>query len=177
VLLETYAPNSNRLIAAFVTPADLAVLQTGRVPLSKQYAMVEVPRSAEFLDLNDELFGQIRLNVSQQYEGNVELDVKNGVDEVNEKEKALTGKESNLRIDKPIQLGRFFAKPNADGFGMILPVSGNGVKLQRAMGVALVRVNHRLLFIYLYMDYNGEDTVRLVRATLENWTDAILKAN
>ena len=177
VLLETFAPNSNRLIAAFIAPQDLAILQTGKVPMPSQYALVEVPRGAEFVDVNDDQFGQVREGLSQQYEANLESGLKKGTDEVNEKEKALTGKESNLQIDKPTQLGRFFTKPNADGFGMILPLSGNGISLRRAMGFALLRVNHRILFVYFYMDYKDEDTVKVVRATLEKWTDAILTAN
>ncbi len=177
VLLEPYAPNSNRLIAAFVPPGDLTALQAGKAPLSKQYAMVEIPRTAEFVNVNDELFKQIRQSLSQQFEGNLEANVKKGEGEVNQKEKAITGKEGDVKIDKPTQLGRFFTKPNADAYGMILPVSENGITLQRAMSLAIIKVNNRVLFTYLYIDYKDEDTIKQLRATVEQWTDAILGAN
>ena len=99
VLLEPYAPNSNRLIAAFMTPDDLTALQAGKVPMSKEYALVEIPRTAEFLKIDSALFEQLRQSLSQQYGGGVESNVKSGEEELNQRLKSLTGREQDIKID------------------------------------------------------------------------------
>lgn len=177
VLLEPYAPNANRLIAAFLTLDDLQVLHTGKVPLSSQYAFVQVPRSAEFVDVDDQAFKQLLDGFDQQFAANVDANLKDGEEELNQRLKALTGKQQDIKLDAPVKLGRFFTKPDADAYGMIMPVSGNGITLQRAMSLCIMNVNHRIVFTYLYMDYKNEDTIKQLRASMEQWTDAILKSN
>ena len=77
----------------------------------------------------------------------------------------------------PVQLGRLFSKRDAYGIGMIMPLSMGGINMKMGMGIALMRVKQRLLFVYLYAEYKNEDTVKWLRKTTDDWADAILKAN
>ena len=46
-----------------------------------------------------------------------------------------------------------------------------------AVAIVVLRVQSRVLYLYLYSIYNGETTVQGLLNTSEQWADAILKAN
>jgi hypothetical protein len=46
-----------------------------------------------------------------------------------------------------------------------------------ACGFAVLRVKERVLFAYLYHNYESPDTVRSLRKDTETWADLILAKN
>ena len=50
VLAEPLVPTNNRLVAAFLQPADLDTLRSGTAAELGRYALVEIPRRAEFAE-------------------------------------------------------------------------------------------------------------------------------
>ena len=82
-----------------------------------------------------------------------------------------------MTLDKPMQLGVFFSKPNACSFGIIQQISAVGSSVKMVAGITILRVQNRLLYAYIYSAYKDEDSVQWVRKTSEQWADAILKAN
>ncbi|HEY2860603.1 MAG TPA: hypothetical protein VGJ21_19445 [Terracidiphilus sp.] len=177
VLLEPLAPTSNRLVAAFVTPDDLKKLLTSASTNLTRYALVEVPRRAEFTDVTPELFKQVDESFGAQLGAQTEATTKDSQDELNRRLKALGGGSTSITLDKPLMLGTLFAKPDAGGYGEILPLAVNGATIKMAAGVTILRVRQRILFIYLYAPYKDETSVDWIRATGEKWVDAILAAN
>lgn len=177
VLLEFLAPSNNRLVAAFVLPDELKVLQAGNVPNLSTYALVEVPRRAEFSDINSDLFKQIVDTLSTQFGATVESSLKGQQDALNERLKALNSGAATVTLDKPVQLGSFFSRPDEAGFGMIISVAAKGTPTNLVMGMAVVRVHDRILMAYLYTEYKDAATVQWTRTTTEHWADAILAAN
>lgn len=176
VVVEILAPASNRLVAAFVHPEDLQKLTGGSADLS-QYALVEVPRRAEFATVTPELFKQVSDGMAQQFGALVNDTIKDSQEELNRKLKSLSGKESNITLDKPLMLGTLFSGPDASGFGMILQLDVNGTQKKMAAGVTVIRVRERILFLYTYAEYVNEDTVKWIRTTSEQWAASVLKAN
>lgn len=177
VLVEPIVPVNNRLIAAFVQPTDLDSLRSGHAPSLSLYALVEVPRRAEFSDVNADDFKQIADSMATQFNSGVDVTVKDQQDELNRRMKALNSSSAPISLDKPIQLGTLFCKPNACAYGLIMAVSSGGSSKKMAMGVILLRAQARVLFLYTYADYKGESTVQSIRTTDEHWADAILAAN
>jgi hypothetical protein len=98
-------------------------------------------------------------------------------DEANHKLKEGRGLSESLTIDKPVQLGQFFSKPDAIGFGMITPVTFATTSKKMVTGMNILRVQNRLIYAFVYAAYKDDDTVQWVRKTSEAWADAILKAN
>jgi hypothetical protein len=179
VLLEHLAPDTNRLIAGYVLAGDAANLRAGVATGASRYALVETLRRAEFAEVDAASFKQISATLSQQYgtgQDNPRTDVKPLQDELNHKLKAL-GATNEVALDKPVQLGAFFSKPDAYCFGMITPISGGGSSINMVSAVITLRVQNRLLYAYVNARYAGDDSVRWVRNTSEQWADAILKAN
>jgi len=177
VVLETLAPATNRLVAAFNRPEDLhQILAGGDAPLAR-YALVEVPRLAEFVDIDSATFKTVADNVATQFGANLEADVKTAQDDLNHNLKELNSKSTTVAIDKPFPIGTLFSKPDAAAFGMIESVSKQGPETKMAVVIVVLRAQNRVLFLYLYSIYKDESTVQWLRNTSEQWADAVLAAN
>jgi hypothetical protein len=177
VLFETFAPNTNRLIAAFVLPSEAAALRTGGTEDVSTYALVEVPRAAEFKEITPEIFKQVAEAVGTEFGANLDADIKAGTDELNQRLKDLNSSVAGITMDKPVPLGTLFAASDEDGFGLLMQASAQGSTVKMAMAVVLVRVQDRVVFGYLYTTYKDADTVRWLSTKSRAWADAILKAN
>jgi hypothetical protein len=177
VLLEPLVPINNRLVAAFLQPADLDTLRSGASAGLGQYALVEITRRAEFADVSPEIFKQIADAVAAQFGAQVDATLKDQQDELNRRLKALGSSTSDITLDKPVQLGALFTKPDAASYGMIMPVSSGGKTKKMAMGMLVMHVQSRVLLVYLYCEYKDQSTIDWLRTTDEKWADSILQAN
>lgn len=176
VVLELLAPNQNRLLAAFLLPEELKAVIAGPTSLSR-YALVEVPRRAEFATVTPASFKQISDGMAQQFGASMDATLKDQEEEVNRRIKIYSSSAPTITMDKPFMLGTFFAKPDASSFGMILQLASNGAPKKMAAAVTIIRVQERVMFLYIYTSYVNDDSVKWVRTTAEQWTDAVLKAN
>ena len=176
VVLEPLAPVNNRLIAAFVMPEVMSVLRTGGFPPLHEYALVEVPRRAEFADVTPEVFAQITGAMKTQLAGEINGTLQEQQDEVNRRLKNL-GSTNSVSLQNPVQLGEFFSKPNAAAFGMIMPVSSKDRTVKMAMSAGVLRVHNRVLVAYIFSEYKDPNTISHLRAMSEQWADSILRAN
>jgi hypothetical protein len=176
VMFEPLAPTNNRLVAAFVLPEVLPTIRTGGIPPLHQYALVEVPRRAEFSKVDAETFKQITDAVGKQFTGDLSGPVQEQVEESNRRLKAL-GSTTTVTMTEPVQLGAFFVKPDAVAYGMIMPISAKDVTVKMATAICVIRVHDRAIFGFVYSVYQNESTVAWLRSTAEQWTDAVLKAN
>jgi hypothetical protein len=179
VLLEPMVPDTNRLIAAYLLAGDATNLRAGSPKGLSRYALVETMRRAEFAEVDAASFKEISATVAKQFGANQDsqaTDLKKQQDELNHKLNAV-GAANEVTLDKPVQLGAFFSKPDAYCFGMIAPISGGGSSVKMVSGVTFLRVQNRLVYAYVYASYTGDDSVQWVRNTSEQWADTILKAN
>ena len=60
---------------------------------------------------------------------------------------------------------------------MVMPITVDGVAKKVAMSMIVIRIQQRMLFLYVFDEYKDESSVQWVRATGEHWTDATLQAN
>jgi hypothetical protein len=175
VLFEVTVPDMNRLVAAFVPSSNLAGLRTPKNQL-KQYALVEVSRRAEFLDVGLSDFNLLAGNLGKQMGSIADVHRQENEDLFNRRMKAMNLNQK-LTLGKPVMLGALFSKDNAAGFGMVEQVTVNGNSAKMMVATVLLRVKNRVLFAYLFTEYKDEQTVNWSRKTSEQWADAILVAN
>lgn len=177
VLMDSSVPDTNRLLAAFLSAEDFVNVRSGISKGANRYALVENLRRAEFIDVDADTFKQVSNSVAQQFGATLNASVKDEEEELNRKLKAMRGSDTTMTLDKPMQLGVFFSKPNACSFGIIQQISAAGSSVKMVAGVTILRVQNRLIYAYLYSAYKDEDSVQWVRKISEQWADAILKAN
>jgi hypothetical protein len=175
-LFNLVVPNSNRLVAAYLPAQDLAHLRAKTEGGLSKYALVEALRSAEFSDIDSSDFSTLVNTLGNQMGSIVNADFEESEAQFNRRMKTLKLNEK-LSLGKPVMLGLLFTQKNAVGFGMITPVTINGVTKKMVMATILLRVRQRLLFAYVFAQYKDEQTADWTRKTAEQWTDAILVSN
>jgi len=177
VLFENLAPTTNRLIAAFIEAPDLDSIRSQGSTALNRYALVEVPRRAEFANVTIDQFKEITNSLASQLGVKVDESIKDQQDEINRRLKALGSNVPDITLEKPVQLGTLFSKPDACAYGMIMAISSGGKTKKMMIGVTTLRVQSRVLVIYTYNEYKDESSVQWVRTTDEHWADVILQAN
>jgi len=175
-IMEILVPSTNRLLAAFVPTDDLPRLTKGDAKLvMSKYGMAQVPRRGEHMDCRTSDFKIVTDKMKKQFGNIIGSATKEAEEEFNRRMKSLDLDEATMSLGKPTQIGCLFSKQDAYGFGMIMPVSIGGDTITMGMGAALLRINKRLIFVYLYAEYESEETVKWLRKMTEEWADAILK--
>ena len=108
-----------------------------------EYALVEVPRRAEFSEVTPEIFKQIVDGTAKAFGTNLDQSLKVSEEDTNRRLKALNSSAAAVSVDKPVYLGTLFAKPDAHGFGMTMAESAKGATVKVVMGVAVLRVQNQ----------------------------------
>ena len=179
VLFEHDAPDTNRLVAAFLPSENIVKLPAGSPEGFPRYAFLETLRQAEFVDVDETAYKQVAVAVAKQFGSSPDapaLDLKAFQDEVNHKLKAV-GVTSDVSLKDPVMLGTFFSKPNALGVGMLMEVGAGGKTKKVLVGTTFLRAKNRLLYASVFAEYKGDESAAWVHKVAEQWADAILKAN
>lgn len=180
--MDRFVPPYNRLIAAFV-PFDQLGSSNGKTP--DRIALVAVSRQFESKNISESDFKMIVQDVAKQFDTTAESYANNNEEEFNQKLKALDLENVKVTFDKPISLGALFSLPNAAGFGTILKVSAsNSVpspavesSSTKALSVLFVRLKNRVVFAYIFADYENRETASWIRQASEDWCKAMLAVN
>jgi hypothetical protein len=176
--MDIFVPQSNRLLSAYVLTGDLPHLfKEEKSYLMARYALVEVPREGENMDCEVSDFKQVTDGLKESIGNTFSTLSKESEDEFNSRMKSLDLADMQVKIGQPVQLGCFFSKNDVIGFGMLMGYEIGGSNIKMGMAVILMRVNKRLLFVYLYAEYKNDETIKWLRNTGEKWSDEILKAN
>lgn len=177
VLFDRIVPDSNRLVAVFLTADDLEQVRAQKAPALSNYGMIQVLRRAEFADFTPEMFAQIADAMGQQFGAVANGTLQMQQDALNRRVKAFDENAATINLDHPVPLGSFFSRKDEAGFGMIMGASANGQTKRLVAGIAIVRVHNRFLYAYVYNEMKGEPSVQAIRVATERWADAILAAN
>lgn len=81
------------------------------------------------------------------------------------------------QLDTRTSLGRLFSKSNAYGYGVLIKDKREDETAYVVAGFAIIRVNDKMLSIYLYAPYKDANTLTWIQKTTERWSDAILASN
>jgi len=183
--MEQFVPPYNRLIAGFVNADDASKVGPGVVKAPPRIAMMSVSPQYESTDIREDGFRMIVDNVRKQFDVTAENYAKTNEEEFNRRMTSLDLDNIRITMDKPVSLGCLFSTPNSAGFGTILQASATNSdekpakdrSMQKALSVLFIRVKNRVLFGYVFADYEGPDTVKWLRKVSQDWSDAILAAN
>ncbi len=141
------------------------------------YAMVEIPRAAEYTDVGPQDFEQAVNTVTASLGTAIDKAFSNTTDEINARMKQLGGKP--IAMDHPEMVGSLFRKPESIGWAMLMGVrnADSGVSATMAVVTAMIHVKQRVLFVYLYGTYESPETVDSLGKLADAWANRILSAN
>jgi len=179
--MEILVMATNRLIAMYVLADDLPRLTNDDEDLKmSRYAMVQVMRRGEQHEFTSDEFKAFTDEMSEQFKdikGFWDPTMKETEEEFNRRMKALDLNELKMDIGKVKNLGPLFTKKNASCFGMIMPYQMADETINIAMSMTVIRIKKRMVFLYLYSEFEDEKTISWLRNNSEHWVDAILEVN
>jgi hypothetical protein len=138
------------------------------------YGMVETLRQAEYADCTPQDFEKFLQGIDPNYFDDAKR-VGDLQEEMNVRLKSLDAK--SIEMGRPKLLGVVFQKPDAYGTVMLMAYKSDGVTVTMASGLAALRVRQRLVFAYLFRNYESPETVKWLGKSLETWGDSILTRN
>ena len=174
-LMEILVPPTNRLICAFLTDEDLAKFGTPEAEGLSRYMMVQIARQGEFTDLTSSDFADLVKDI----EAEMADIMPSAMEEVNEEMgKRLKDLDiEKMEVGQPEMLGKLFAKPDASSLAMMMPLQEGTKTTKMICSISFIRLNNKLLFAYVYGEYEGEETLAWVKDVTQKWVDAMLLAN
>jgi hypothetical protein len=169
-------PSNNRLLDAYLPAQRLAELNKGTgAGRLEVYAMLEVSRRGEYADCTPEAFQQVLASIGPTMGTFNKTSMDELEQEMNSHLKSPGTKP--VELGRPEMLGGIFQKSNAAGFAMSTAIKQDDRSVSMATGVALIRVRQRLIFAYLYSQFDSPESLTWLRKNLEAWCDAILAKN
>jgi len=175
-LFELLLPSTNRLLSAYLPAQKLAELNAGKLlGWMDLYAMLEVPRQAEYADCTEQAFAKVLQSIDPSLANLDAKTVAQMEEEMNIHLKSIGTKP--VEMGRPEILGKLFQKSNAAALAMLIGIKRDERSVNMACAFAVLRVKKRLIFAYVYRKYESPDEVIWLRKNLEAWCDAILTNN
>lgn len=181
---ETFTPPNNRLLAVFVPESDLGRIMKGESPESGRYMFLQVYRKFENTDASSVLFRQFVDPMKKEQEillEKVRYKVGPLLDNAARTLSKDLGISMKVKIGEQVSLGMFMEENDAVGFAVLskAQVSVEGQNLDRLVvsGVAIIRAKGKILFAYIYSNYQTQEDLEWIRDTLRRWVDKILISN
>lgn len=180
-LMRLFVPTQNRLVCGYVLTNELIHLIKRDADLQlDRYILVEVPLRGEQLDISADDFAQMISEAKETFGDKsgtgFGLTFDEANDEIKRRLKSLDVEDS-ISLGKPVQLGTLFSMKDACSFAMILPVNINNKTVKMGGGLMLLRAKSHILYIYVYSEYTGDETIKYLGRLTEKWARQILDSN
>jgi|SRR6185437_15660280 len=148
-VFDLLTPSSNRLLTAYLSRQMQQNMLNGTRPAGGLglYAMVEIPRGAEYTDVRPQDFQDLVKTVTTSLGTSVDQAVSNTTDEINARVKELGGKP--IAVDHPEIVGSLLHKPDFTGWAMLASIKSGDTGAKMVVMTTMIHVSRRVLFAYL----------------------------
>jgi hypothetical protein len=183
-VMESVIPPTHRVLAIFADPADAKQLMLSGQSL-KAYMMVMVARDLENFDISAADFENLAA-LSKAQLPSLDQMMNSGSDTFAQRATDAIAAETAIKIDMKIGeskiLGLYADEKDWLGIGMLIGVKvgvrGQEERARTLVGaVNTVRVRQRVLFLYVYHDYDGDADRKWTQDISRSWVKAMLDAN
>ena len=177
-LIELFVPPTNGLVCGYILNDEKYIFEQGSDDLLTKYAMVQFPKEYKTYDVSKEEFRILENQMKNMMSGNDLIDLTITTQDIlNERFEKLEFSDFNFEIGTPVQLGTLIKKDDVFGFGMITPYQMLGNSITKVMLCMLMRVNKRILFVYIYDDYKGKSEYKEIINLGEDFADRLFMLN
>lgn len=183
-LAQAMVPPTNRLLGVYLSDADHEKLVGGEPPAFDRYVFIQVHRELEDKSLSGADFREIAAQLKTRQstiQHEVEKQAGRLIDNASEKISESYDVSLDMELGEQRSLGIFLDRPNAVAFTSLVKYRGNlnGESFDYVMAgsTLLMKVRRRLLYAYVYSEYEGQADVDWVESRTTTLADRILAAN
>lgn len=175
--VRTFVPESNRLLLAYVSSKDLKLLtDRTKYGLIRRYAIVQIPKNGEHKNISKNDFIRFKEYIEKDY-NMLKINPKQLKAQTGQILKELEMPESEFLSESPIFLGKLFSKDNSFGYAQLNTYIIGESKIKLIGAAIFIRVKKKLIFAYLYFNYENINTLDELEETAENWATRIIDTN
>jgi hypothetical protein len=183
-LAEAMIPPANRLLGVYLSDRDYEKLVNGESPEFDRYIFIQVHRELENKNVTRTDFRQISTQLKAQQDTILD-DVEEDVGKLFDSASNQISKDYDVSLDMKLgdqkSLGVFLDQPNAVAFTSLVKYQGSleGESFDYVMAgsTTLMKVKRRLLYIYVYSQYEAQADVDWVESRTTELANLILTAN
>ena len=182
-VIATEGPDNDPLLAHLLV-SDCELLRNGSVPKYEHYTKVSVLRVARELTVSSAMMAEavasFRKNAGNYLDPNgptmksLAKKAERGLTEVD-------AVETKLDFAQTQHLGDFGARPDVHSFLLLMTVSvsagGSTATVPMLASLSFVRVNERIIYVYVFKRYRAEADVEEIKQFTTKWATAIVAAN
>jgi len=182
-LVATEAPALDTLFG-HMPISDCELLRKGLAPTYNHYTKVSVLRAQRDMDITRQLMSYAvhgyRVSAGAVLDPN-SPEMKSVIKQIDRELTDIDSKETKVDFSKPLQLGEFDQRPDVNSFLLLITVKinsgGTVATLPMLTSASFVRVNERLIYVYVYKRYQTEADYEAVKQFTRQWTTSIVAAN
>ncbi|MCP4392990.1 MAG: hypothetical protein GY804_01785 [Alphaproteobacteria bacterium] len=183
-LFDTLTPPTNRLLAVFVSEKDLNKIKNDENLNLKRYMILQVYKTSENKYISENEFTPFKTLIKNQHENLL----KYSKDKIKSLLKDASKKLSNdydiplkINIGEQVPLSIFLEHPSAIGFTTLskyqTAVKGNKIDTTVAYSTLFVKVKNKLIYAYVYSDYETQEDIDWVNSQSKSWVESIIASN
>jgi hypothetical protein len=181
--VEQFVPPDNRLLAVYVSDADIAAMNADAGAGMKKYLMVQTPKKPvkiagpeQFNTFKEDIANQIGSGAWEEDKG-----VKETFAHVSEYMRSEHQVETELQVGETRFLGKFIDAPDAFGVLMLanygVTTAAGAQNYPVVAGMSAVNVQGRVLLLFGYSDHQGEADINYVMRTTRGYIDELFALN
>jgi hypothetical protein len=183
-LAQTMIPATNRLLGVYLSDWDYEKLVNGEAPDFDRYMFIQVHRELENKNISRSDFGEISTQLKAQQDTILD-DVREDVGKIFDSASDQISKDYDVSLDMQLgdqkSLGVFLDQPNAVAFTSLVKYQGSleGESFDYVMAgsTMLMKVKRRLLYVYVYSQYETQADVDWVESRTSELANLILTTN
>lgn len=175
-IMQSMLPPSNRSLLVLAPPDKVARLKAGEVSNLDRFMNIQTLRQAEGQEVTLKDFQQILPSLEKQFSpqggglGDVEKETNKRIEE------AKLGVE--LKLGQPVLLGTSNKTDRSLDMAMLLKTTvGTEKPTTMVAAASFMLVRGKVLFVYVYANFDEPDDVKWARDTVAQWRKAIRAAN
>lgn len=187
---ETLTPPENRLLAVFVSGKSFGQIMKddstwikNNATLGDRYMLVQVFREDENKIISNLEFAQFKDSLKQKQlpfekiKDRVGAIIKKATDEISHEHDIVL----DFKYDKPVPLGVFMDKPDVVAFAVLMKtqklLNRTSTVSFQVGGTSILKTKDKILFIYVYSNFDTVEDLDWVQAVSSRWVEQILLEN
>ena len=183
-LAEAMIPPANRLLGVYLSDRDYEKLVNGESPEFDRYIFIQVHRELENKNVSRADFREIATQLKAQQDTILD-DVREDVGKIFDSASNQISKDYDVSLDMRLgdqkSLGVFLDQPNAVAFTSLVKYQGSleGESFDYVMAgsTMLMKVKRRLLYLYVYSQYDEQADADWVESRTTELANLLLTAN
>ena len=175
---QAYLPPTNRLVDSYAQPKAAAALAAGTPTNLDRYFQLQTLRKVEGVALSSSDFLSARSEIEKSFDQALkDVDVQKLTTNGNAEVKKQTDNDPQIALAGIQSQGVFRREPWALFFTVKSRVSTASGSSDLICAGTLALINHQLMYLNAYSDYNGPADREWVQRAVSAWADAVHAAN